>query len=201
VSPPPGRSARRQAAFTLIEMLAVVAILALVATFVAPSFDAVRQRKLRSEAMRLAIQLEFARQRTVMTGVPHRVLLDLEQSLYRVEWLGGDAGLAPPQLEPTLYDTSGGTPLPLEAPPIEASEYTRIPGNFGRDQLLEDDLFIAGLETPEGWLERGESFVSFDRDGTASYTEIVLEDESGEAVALAVYPLEDAVQLLEDESG
>lgn len=200
MAPPPTRPALRRAAFTLIEMLAVVAILALMLTFVAPSLDAVRQRRLQSEAMRLAAQLEFARQRTVVTGVPHRVLLDLEGGLYRIEWLGGEAQ-RPEALAPVEYDVSGGTPLPLEAPRDEAREYTRIPGNFGRDQLLEDDLFIAGLETPDGWLERGESFVSFDRDGTASYTEIVLEDDAGEQVVLAVYPLEDAVQLLEGEEG
>ena len=76
------RYSRGRAGFTLIEMLAVVAILALLATFVAPSLDAVRQRRLRAEAMSLAAQLEFARQRTVMTGVPHRVLLDLEAGSY-----------------------------------------------------------------------------------------------------------------------
>jgi prepilin-type N-terminal cleavage/methylation domain-containing protein len=193
--------ARRRAAFTLIEMLAVVAILALVASFVAPSLDVVRQRRLRAAAMQLASQLEFARQRTVATGVPHRVLFDLENQLYRIEWLADDLAEDPAGLVPVEYDVSGGTPLPLEAPPERALQYRPIPGLFGRDQWLESDLSFAGLETPEGWLERGESFVSFDRDGTGSYTEIVLEDDSGETVALAVHPLEDAVQLLEDEEG
>jgi type II secretion system protein H len=190
-----GRAARR-AGFTLIEMLAVVAILALILSFTAPSLDAVRQRKLRSEALQLAASLEFARQRTVMTGVPHRMLFDLDAGLYRIEWLAGDAAEEPDTLAPIEYDVSGGTPLPLEAPRDAARSYHPIPGNFGRDQWLDDELFFAGLETPEGWLERGESFVSFDRDGTASYTEIVLEDEGGEEIALAVFPLEDAVQLL-----
>lgn len=190
---------RRRAAFTLIEMLAVVAILALVASFVAPNLEVVRARRLRNEALRLASQLEFARQRTVATGVPHRVLFDLENALYRIEWLADDGGSEPPA--PVEYDVSGGTPLPLEAPRSQAQEYSPIPGLLGRDQQLEDDLFIAGLETQDGWYERGEGFVSFDRDGTASYTEIVLEDEDGQTLALAVEPLEDAVQLVEDEEG
>ena len=197
--PPFGRSARREAAFTLIELLAVVAILALVATFVAPSFEAVRHRRLQSDAMRLASRLEYARQRTVVTGIPHRVLLELENGVYRIEWLGGGADTAPAAFEPVEYDVSGGTPLPLEAPRAAARAYAPLPGLLGRDQFLEGDLFFAGLETPDGWLERGDSFVSFDRDGTASYTEIVIEDDSGAAITLAVYPLEDAVQLLEGE--
>jgi type II secretion system protein H len=195
------RAARRRSAFTLIEMLAVVAILALVASFVAPSLDVVRQRRLRAEALRLASQLEFARQRTVATSVPHRVLFDLEGQLYRIEWLAGDADDEAAELAPVEYDVSGGTPLPLEAPSLATLAYSAIPGLLGRDQRLENEIFLAGLETPEGWIERGEPFVSFDRDGTGSYTEIVLEDESGETVALAVYPLEDAVQLLDDEEG
>jgi prepilin-type N-terminal cleavage/methylation domain-containing protein len=186
---------RRRAAFTLIEMLAVVLIMAMVATFVGPSFEAVRQRKLRSEAMRLASHLEFARQRTVVTGVPHRILIDLEGGTYRIEWLGSDTAGEPEALVPVEYDVSGGTPLPLGAPQQEAGSYVPIPGLLGHDQLLD----VAGLETPEGWLETGESFVSFDRDGTASYTEIVLRDSSGQETALAVLPLDDAVRVIEDE--
>jgi len=190
---------RRRAAFTLIEMLAVVLIMAMVATFVGPSFEAVRQRKLRSEAMRLASHLEFARQRTVVTGVPHRILIDLEGGTYRIEWLGSDTAGQPEPLVPVEYDVSGGTPLPLGAPQQDAGSYVPIPGLLGHDQLLDDELDFAGLETPEGWLDTGESFVSFDRDGTASYTEIVLRDSSGQETALAVLPLDDAVRVIEDE--
>lgn len=195
----PSHDSRHRAAFTLIEMLAIVAIMALIATFVAPSFEAVRQRKLRSEALRLASHLEFARQRTVVTGVPHRILLDLEGGTYRIEWLAGDAEDQPAALVPVEYDVSGGTPLPLAAPLQEAQAYSAIPGLLGREQLLDDDLDFAGIETHEGWLERGVSFVSFDRDGSASYTEIVLEDDSGQETALAVLPLDDAVRIIEDE--
>ena len=56
-----------------------------------------------------------------------------------------------------------------------------------------------GIETPEGWIERGDSFIVFDRDGTASYTEIFIDDPSGRQIALDVMPLADAVRIRDVE--
>lgn len=192
----PGRR-RRLAAFTLIEILAVVAILALVATVVLPNFGALRDRRLRNEAQRLAGQLELARERSVVTGVPHRVEFDLENDGYRVEWLRGGK---PPPPPPDIADLDlrGSSPLPLSAPPQNEDEYKPIPGEFGRFRWLERPLFIAGLETPDGWIDHGDSYVGFTSDGTATATKIVLEDDSGRRVVLAVEPLEDAVRVLDE---
>ena len=76
--------------FTLIEILAVVAILALVAAFVVPNMGGFRARALRAEAQQIAAQLELARQRAIVTGVPHRLWLELDQAEYRLEWLAED---------------------------------------------------------------------------------------------------------------
>ena len=89
------RQARRGGAgFTLIEMLAVVAIFALVASFVMPNIGALRDRKLRAQAQQIAAHLELGRQRAVMTGVPHRLLLDLDEAAYRLEWFASEAEAA-----------------------------------------------------------------------------------------------------------
>jgi type II secretion system protein H len=77
---------RRRAAFTLIEMIAVVAIFALLAAFVAPNLGILSSRRLEQEAQRLSGQLELARQRTVVTGIPHRLAIDLDRGSY---WLNG----------------------------------------------------------------------------------------------------------------
>lgn len=188
------------AAFTLIELLAIVAILALMTTFVLPNIGALRDRSLRDQAQRLGGQLELARQRAVVTGVPHRVLIDLDGATFRVEWLAGGAVTETPQPSaPVEYDVRGSTPLPLAAPPATRSEYQPIPGLLGDTQVLESDLRFAGIETPEGWIEGGESFIGFDRDGTATYTEILIEDESGRQIALDVLPLADAVRIRDAE--
>jgi type II secretory pathway pseudopilin PulG len=188
------------AAFTLLELLAIVAIFALMTTFVLPNVGAVRDRALHKQAQRLAGQLELARQRAVVTGVPHRLLIDLEGGAYRLEWLQSGADPAPPKpIDAPAYDVRGSTPLPLAAPQAAREEFAPVPGRLGDFQYLERELGFVGIETPEGWIERGDSFISFDRDGTASYTEIFIDDASGRQIALEVMPLADAVRVRDGE--
>lgn len=187
----------RAAGFTLIEILAVVAILALLATFVAPNLGALRERRLSNQAVELAAQIELARQRSVVTGVPHRVLFDLEDAGYRVEWLGGGEPPGEPVALADL-DLNGASPLPLAAPPAGVREFEPIPGLYGEFTWLDEPLYFAGLETAEGWIERGDTFVEFEKDGSASHTEIVIEDGSGRRIVLAVLPLDDAVRFVDE---
>ncbi|MDH3519936.1 MAG: prepilin-type N-terminal cleavage/methylation domain-containing protein [Myxococcales bacterium] len=194
------RGQRSAAAFTLIEILAVVAILALMTTFVLPNVGAMRERALRNEAGALAAQLELARQRAVVTGIPHRLLIDLESGGYRLEWLAQDSEQSATRIDgPPEYDVRGGTPLPLAAPQATRLDYQPVPGNLGDFHYLSAELGFAGMQTPEGWIERGDSFIGFDRDGTASYTEISIEDTSGRRIALDVLPLADAVRVRDVE--
>ena len=132
-----------------------------------------------------------------MTGVPHRLFIDLEQGAYRLEWLTTEAeaaGEVPRYVRPE-YDLGESTPLPLEAPRAEIRDYRPLPGSLGGFAFLEEELSFAGLDTPEGWIDGGESWVSFERDGTASPTAIVIDDDSGRSIALEVLPLADAVRI------
>ena len=36
----------------------------------------------------MVAQLELARQRAIVTGIPHRVYIEIEDGAYRIEWLG-----------------------------------------------------------------------------------------------------------------
>lgn len=177
---------RRRAAFTLIEMMAVVLIFALMAAAVMPNLDLVKRRAVRREADQLAAQIELARQRSVVTSVPHRLYLDLEAGGYRLEWLGSDA---PPEGPADLFELDLRGKLSLEAPPQPGRDYRPLPGEFGRLQWLDEDVLFAGVETDAGWLERGEAFIGFERDGSTSYALIVLSTEEGDAVEIEVLPL------------
>jgi type II secretion system protein H len=187
----------RRAGFTLIEMIAVVTILGLLVALVAPNLGALSGVTLRSAADVLAARLELARQRAVMTGIPHRVWIDLDGAAYRLEWfvtdaeeLGDDAPLQPEPL-----DLRGQTPLPLEAPRGEAPSFRPLPGLLGRDEVLEESLAFRGIETPGGWTDEGEAAIEFAPDGTAEYGTVVLDDESGRSLAVEVLPLAEAVRV------
>jgi len=193
------RSRTRRHGFTLIEILAVVAILAVAAMLVLPNLGALGERRLQHAALRLAAEIELARQRAVVTGIPHRVLFDLQNRLYRIEWLGTDEEEAPPIPAALEYNTEQGSHLPLQPPPEVAMEFSAVPDSFGNFRNFDGDVFVAGLETANGWVERGLADVVFERDGSAAYTEIVLQDRGGSRRTLAVLPLEDAVRFVENE--
>jgi type II secretory pathway pseudopilin PulG len=174
-----------------------VAIFALLAAIVAPGVGRLTGRALQAAAEDLASRLELARQRTVVTGIPHRVWIDLEGSAYRLEWLVGDAeagGETTPPEAPAL-DLRGRTPLPLEAPRDLTRSFRPVPGILGRDELLEASLAFRGVETPEGFADRGQAAIEFAPDGTADPTSVLVEDESGHALAIDVLPLAEAIRV------
>ena len=72
-------------------MLAVVAIFALMAAFVMPNLGTLGSRTLQHQAERIGGQLELARQRSIVTGIPHRLWLDLDGASYRLEWYVSEA--------------------------------------------------------------------------------------------------------------
>jgi type II secretion system protein H len=189
------RRARR--GFTLIEILAVVAILALVAALVVPNFGGMRVRALRAEAKQIAGQLELARQRAIVTGVPHRMWLELDQAAYRLEWLAEDPTAQPVAAYPQI-DLRGNAPLQLAAPRAQGLEFRPIPGNFGRLQEIAEPFYVETVETPAGVIDRGEVSVVFARDGSADYTEIVLEDGTDNRVAIDIAPLDERVRIRDD---
>ena len=191
---------RRRAAFTLIEMLAVVAIFALLAAFVAPNLGLLSSRRLQQQAEQISAQLELARQRAIVTGVPHRLAIDLDRGSYWLEWFVTQAESIGEKETPLALDLRGSTPIPM-APPLEAArEFRPLPGMFGRETAIEESLRFQAVETPEGSIDQGEAFIDFERDGTASPTEIVLADDDGHALALEVQPLAEAVRIHDVES-
>jgi type II secretion system protein H len=190
---------RHQRGFTLIEILAVVAILALVAAVVVPNLSGFRMRALRGQAQQIAVQLELARQRSIMTGIPHRVWLELDQAEYRLEWLSEDPETASvANATGDEIDLAGNTPLQLAAPPAPVLDYQPIPGNFGRTQVVADPFYFEAVETPEGRITRGEVSIGFARDGTAEDTRIYLQDAQGDKIALDVLALDDRVRIRTD---
>jgi type II secretion system protein H len=189
-------SAARARGFTLIEIMAAVVIFALLAGLIAPRVGSLTSRTLHQRAERIAARLEVARQRSVLTGMPHRLLIDLDQGGYQLEWQVTEAEAEGREPEPAApLDLRGETPIPMAPVRAEQRAYRPLPGSMGDFEWLEDNLTFSGLQTPEGWVDSGEVSIEFERDGTASYTEIYLDDESGRTLVLDVLPLADAVRI------
>jgi type II secretion system protein H len=194
---------RGRRGFTLIEMLAVILIVGLIGAFVWPNMGQFRARALRNEAQQIGAQLELARQRAIVTGVPHRVWLELDQAEYRIEWLAQDPEEAE-DAEAELADANaplevnGNTPLDLSAPPAPELDYRPIPGSFGNLQVVADPFYFEAVDTPEGRITQGQVSIAFERDGSAEPAEIYLQDAVGHRIALEVLPLDERVRLRND---
>ena len=143
----------------------------------------------------ISAQLELARQRAIVTGIPHRLAIDLEAGSYWIEWFVTEAEALGEEEETPVLDLRGAGPIPMAPPHTGVREFRPLPGMFGRPNPIDASLSFQGVDTLEGTIDRGEAFVAFERDGTASPMEIVLADDDGHALALEVLPLADAVQI------
>jgi len=184
-----GSGHRRAAGFTLIEIAAVVVIVALLYGMVLPNLGFGGRRALDGEAEGLRAELELARQRAIATGTPHRVAIDLDAGFTRLErW-----ELAPPPEADEPRDPRA--PVDLSAPRTDTGSYQPLPTRHGRGRYLPEDVFVASVETPEGPVSRGAVGVAFERDGSATPARIVLAHASGDALELEVLPLADQVRV------
>ena len=191
------RLEQQQAAFTLIELLAVVAIFALMAAMIVPNMGLLQARNLRGEAEQIADWLELARQRTVVTGKPHRFHIDLDGSAYRLEAPGSFAAAAEPELDPVPeYGTAteATSSLSLAPPQQEAAVFQPLAGMYG-NRRLEPGIFFAAVELDQGKTVEGETAIEFANDGTTDGATIVLENEDGDAIFIEIAPLADAVRI------
>jgi prepilin-type N-terminal cleavage/methylation domain-containing protein len=188
---------RRSAGFSLIEVLAVLVIFALLAGIVLPNLGLRGARILEEESRRLASSLEFARQRAVMTGRPHRLILDLDRSTYQLESFG-----PPPLVEMEEADLLAEPPLeddptkPAMSPPVrEDVDYWPLAGTPGEVQRLDGEVIVESVEYSAGTTADGVFQVVFERDGTADWAVVLLRNQAETRIALHVEYLADSVTI------
>jgi prepilin-type N-terminal cleavage/methylation domain-containing protein len=201
---------RRRRGFTLIEIIAVVAIIAMVFALGIPQLGGRSWDALGDEAENIAESLRFARQRAIMTGVPHRVLIDLEEGGYLIEWYvsqgqalsavgeeGGDGGGA------GLMGLAGGAfgedeevVLDLHPPPESERDYHPIPHReLGSFRWLDDALYFVGVEGAAGWVESGDYGIVFYEDGTTDPALVELANAQDEHLTLEIEAVLDRVRV------
>lgn len=188
---------RRRRGFTLLELVAVVAIMGLLLFLFVPSIGATDSARLRGGARELGAHLEYARQRAVLTGKPHRILIGLDEGWYQLEWFVTDFDELPDGESPPPLDLRG--PIPM-SPPVETiPSYRPVPGTEGRVAWLAEQLRFGGAEIDEGWYESGEFHVVFQGDGSSDPARIVVEIGDEPGLVLEVSPLLDAVRIVDDQ--
>ncbi len=176
--------------FTLIEMMAVIVIMGLVFAIGVPRLGTSKQRLLRAEAEAIAASLDFARQRAVMTATPHRLLIDLEEGGYRVEWwVTEELDEAEPDFLPE--DPEDAVELISLRPPARAErEYVPVPHpKLGAFTWLDDALYFVGLDSPSGWIEGGDVAIVFRADGTTDFALLEIADSDDNHMTLEIEPI------------
>lgn len=192
--------------FTLIEMMAVVVIMAMVFAIGAPRLGASKLRILKQEAETIAQSLDFARQRAVMTATPHRLFIDLEEGGYRIEVLTTEeeafAALAADHEELQFgADDDGGTsddpnaPLDLRPPARPQRDFYPVPHRrFGSFSWIDDAVYFVGLNTSAGWIEGGDVVIGFEADGTTEFSLLEIADADDNHLTLEIEPMLDRVR-------
>ena len=180
-------------------MLAVVAIFGLIAAMVLPNLDLGGSRIVRGEAQDLATAIEFARQRAVMTGRTHQVVIEIERGEHWVEWA------APLEPESAATGAGEGAPggerqLTLVPPPLDVDEFVPIPGELGRVHRADDKTAILGVEVSGGLADHGRVELRITPDGAADPASILVGDaDGGNALRIEVEPLADAARVVDAE--
>lgn len=154
------RAAGTRAGFTLVELLAVVAILALVLFIVVPGIDGLTpQRRLLAAGRRLASTMDVAQAMAIGDGKEIVLAYDLDRKAYWIilppkptaptdptdpsakppPWDDPEHGLAPPpapKAEGSSAPSGGGTPAPPPPPPA----------NYDDRETLSEDAMPDGVE-------------------------------------------------------
>ena len=181
--------------FTLIELLAVVAMFALIAGLVAPLLHLGGGRAARREADDLAGAVEFARQRAVMTGRVHRVVMDLDRGQHWIEWV------PPPEPDAAATEQAPrgerrARKIAMTPPDTRADHFVPVPGALGRDHQMDAATRILEVRLPGDAIDRGVVVLALTPDGAADPALIRVGSIDGEPLYdVRVEALADAAEV------
>jgi prepilin-type N-terminal cleavage/methylation domain-containing protein len=190
--------ASNRAGFTLLEILAVLLIAGLLMSVTLPNFGALQSHRLQRSVEQIVARIDFGRQRAVMTGIPHRLAIDLEAGTYKLEWMGKRPDDAAPRPKPKI-ELGVSNSLSLAPPPSAERNFQSLPGPLGKLEYLGKGVEFGWIEVHGEEVDFGEAFIIFEGDGTSSYTMLVLDEPGGREFALEILPLADRVRILDEE--
>ena len=163
-----------------------------------PNFGALQSHNLWNSAEQIVERVDFGRQRAVMTGIPHRLTVDLDAGTYKLEWQRKDSAKAA-RAAKSATEPGINAPFSLAPPPVTERNFEAVPGPLGRLETLDKGIEFAWIETPTSDVDFGEAFITFEGDGTSSYTILVLSEPGGGELALEILPLAETVRILDED--
>jgi prepilin-type N-terminal cleavage/methylation domain-containing protein len=178
-----GRRAGARSGFTLIEIMAVVLILLLIAAVVIPRVSLIASQAAIDDAKKLAAAIDFTREKAIALGRAHRVVLDLDHAQYWIE------AQPPPAPAPAILAWAELDELPLFAPRTDSREFGALPGV--QPTPLDGNVRIAAVEADSSEAVEGLAQIAFEPDGATSAARVWLNAGDSVRVRVDVAPLAD----------
>ncbi len=173
----------KRSAFTLIELMIVITLIGIVSAVILPEMKGgFEDALLRSTSRDLVNAFSIASSRAVSLNQLHRVRLDTKTGRYVIE-------------KRTRETANGDQFSPLnDVSEAEGKLDTRISIQM---RNLDDSQTTAPAPVDNGEPKPAMDSISFNSDGTADATELLLRDRQGFRLALRINPVTSRVKILE----
>ncbi len=168
------RTRADESGFTLLELLVVLLLIVLVTGVFMTTVGGGFGVHLSNAGRTLSAELEYVGQRAVTTGLVQRVVIDLDQQVYRVEELPLPADAQDAELPEHAEN------LDLAPPPAQA-EFQPVEGRIGEWHALDDadDVDFREVRVADEAKTEGPVAIGFSPDGASDPAEIWLRDDGG----------------------
>jgi len=185
-----------QSGFTLIELIVVVALIALLSAFALPTISSYFQISIHTTARELASTIKEAYNGTVVTGNVYRLVYDLKEGTYWVESGPPTVLLETKETREKEERRKRFAKLSDTPPPSEfklATSVTRKKRSLPRGVSFEDVVTQQSTDP----IKEGTAYTHFFPHGFTEQTVIHLQDTSSHHITLAISSLVGRTDLYE----
>lgn len=181
-------SKRSNAAFTLIELLFVIFIIALVSRFAVPKFNELTTINLRSAARQVSGLINFTFNRAVMTKKQYRLTLNLQEGTYWVE------EFVPPSPPPKKEGDDEELELNADddKPPVPRGEFRKLDSYLSKPGRLPKGVKIAkyyDARNEMAYSENGVVYIYFYPIGETNGGYLILSTTEDTSITLRINPI------------
>ncbi len=179
--------------FTLLEILIVAFLIGILSSLFLPRLGKRFGFDLDNAGEVLSAELRYAAERSVSTGDPHRLVIDLDAQELRLERIAVNEPPPPFELpgSPSLLDLK---------PPRPEQESKPVPERQGDwHPISAEDVRIEAVVIGEEEFDEERVAIAFDGEGGADPASIRLVDPDGNRITLAVQPFTSEIKVLREE--